>query len=363
MKKILYIILILFTFSSIHAQRIKDIAFLEGEASEQIIGYGLVVGLSGTGDSYRSSFTIQSITSMLKRFGITVPQDDLKTKNVAAVMVTATINNYLKPGSAFDVNVSSLGDARSLTGGTLLMTPLSGLSGTVFGFAQGPLSIGGYDIDTPTGNRISKNHSLAGRVPRGGILKQALPNAGFGANMIKVFLKEPDLTTASNVATSINTNFGVTIAKASDASEIVVEIPQSMADNKVSFLSQLESITVEVDQDARVVLNERTGTVVSGQHVRIMPVTISHGSLNITIRSNPMISQPGMFSGGSTQMFNNLIPFANQDSSKTIAIAGASNIQEVAAALNSLKVSPRDIISIFQALKEAGALVAEIVII
>jgi len=363
MKKILFSIIVLIFTINLSAQRIKDIAFLEGEASEQIIGYGIVVGLAGTGDSYRSSFTIQSITSMLKRFGITVPQNDLKTKNVAAVMVTATINNYLKPGTAFDVNVSSLGDARSLTGGTLLMTPLSGLSGTVYGFAQGSLSIGGYDIDTPTGNRISKNHSLAGRVPRGGILKQALPGADFGANMVKVFLREPDLTTASNVSTSINANFGTGVARAVDASEIVVQIPDALAQDKIGFLSQLESITVEIDQVARVVLNERTGTVVSGSHVRIMPVTISHGSLNITIRSNPMISQPGAFSGGSTQMFNNMMPFANQDSSKTIAIEGASNIQEVAAALNSLHVSPRDIISIFQALKEAGALVAEIVII
>lgn len=361
MKKLL--IILLFISAGLYGQRIKDIAFLEGETSEQIIGYGIVVGLSGTGDSYRSSFTIQSITSMLKRFGITVPQDDLKTKNAAAVMVTATINNYLKPGSKFDITVSSLGDARSLTGGTLLMTPLSGLSGTVYGFAQGPLSIGGYDIDTPTGGRISKNHSLAGRVPQGGVLKQSIPGSGIGENNVKIYLKEPDISTSNNVSNAINANFGDGVAQAVDASEIMVNIPDALAQDKVGFLAQLETLTVEIDQVAKVVLNERTGTVISGSMVRIMPVTISHGSLNITIRSNPIISQPGMFSGGSTQMFNNLVPYANQDSSKTIAIEGASNIQEVAAALNSLKVSPRDIISIFQALKEAGALVAEIVII
>ncbi len=360
-NKIVYILLICSTF--VFSQRIKDIAFLEGEKSQQVIGYGLVVGLAGSGDSHRSSMTMQSVKSMLERFGITVPATALKTKNVAAVMVTASIGSYLKPGSKFDVNVSSLGDARSLTGGTLLMTPLSGMDGQVYGMAQGPLSIGGYDIDTPTGNRISKNHSLAGRVPLGGQLQIPVSGNEVASNQIKLYLKSPDMTTSYNVSQAINTSFGNQIAKSVDASEVVIEIPGNMQDNRVAFVSQLEGLNVEMDYIAKVVLNERTGTVVSGSNVRIMPVTISHGSLNISIRSNPMLSQPGMFSGGQSIAFNNLIPTAVQDSSKTIAIDGATNIQEVAAALNSLKVSPRDIISIFQALKEAGALVAEIVII
>ena len=356
------VFILLFACSFLNAQRIKDIAFLDGEYSEQVIGYGLIVGLAGTGDSYRSEFTVQSITSMLKRFGITVPQTDLKTKNVAAVMVTATLNSYLKPGSNFDVIVSSMGDAKSLNGGTLLMTPLSGINGTVYGMAQGPISIGGYDFGTSSGGRVAKNHALAGRVPRGGVLKTEIQENTQYEQEVKVFLKEPDMQTASNVTNAINTKFGNSIAKSVDASEITVQIPQDQSNNVVGFLADLEALTVVTDVEAKVVLNERTGTVVSGNNVIIQPVSITHGSLNITIRSNPIISQPGAFSHGTTAIFNNLVPTVEQDSSKTVALDKASNVQEVAAALNSLKVSPKDIIAIFQALKEAGALTAELII-
>jgi len=356
------ITILFFACSLLQAQRIKDIAFLDGEYSEQVIGYGLIVGLAGTGDTYRSEFTIQSITSMLKRFGITVPQTDLKTKNVAAVMVTATLNSYLKPGSKFDVVVSSMGDAKSLNGGTLLMTPLSGMSGIVYGYAQGPISIGGYDIGTATGNRIIKNHALAGRVPRGGVLKTEIQQNIDFTQEVRVYLKEPDMQTSSNVSNAINAKFGNAIAKAVDASEVTVQIPADKQNDIVSFLAELEALPVVTDVEAKVVLNERTGTVVSGNNVVIQPVSITHGSLNITIRSYPIISQPGAFSRGSTAVFNNLIPYAQQDSSKTVALNKASNVQEVAAALNSLKVAPKDIIAIFQALKEAGALTAELII-
>ena len=364
MKKFVLILsIITLTFSLTHAQRVKDIAFITGQSSEQVIGYGLVVGLAGTGDSHRSSFTVQSVTSMLKRFGITVPQSELKTRNVAAVMVTASLNSNYKPGVRFDVNVSSMGDAKSLQGGTLLITPLSGLDGTVYATAQGPVSTGGYDITTPTGNRVAKNHSAAGRVPRGGNLKFELDVEGISGSEFSIYLRDPDLTTVNNVATAINTTFGGETAKALDASEIKVMVPDARSEDLVGFLAELESITVETDFAAKVVLNERTGTVVAGTNVKIQPVTISHGGLNINIKSYPIISQPGAFSRGQTAIFNNMVPTAEQDSSKAIAIQGASNVQEVAAALNSLKVSPKDIIAIFQALKEAGALVAELVII
>ncbi len=362
-KSVNYFIIILLLVSLNHAQRIKDIAFITGQSTEQVIGYGLVVGLSGTGDSHRSSFTIQSITSMLKRFGVTVPQEDLKTRNVAAVMVTASLNSSYKPGVKFDVTVSSLGDSKSLQGGTLLLTPLSGINGKVYGTAQGPVSVGGYDFTTPTGNRIARNHTSAGRVPRGGLLKYEMEAEGISENNLSVLLREPDLTTSSNVANAINTAFGEETAKAVDASEIKITVPENRAENLVGFLAELESILVETDYTAKVILNERTGTVVAGTNVKIHPVTISHGGLNIDIKSYPIISQPGAFSRGETAIFNNMVPSAYQDSSKAIAIQGASNVQEVAAALNSLKVSPKDIIAIFQALKEAGALIAELVII
>lgn len=359
-KKIL--VVFVFCTSIISAQRIKDIAFLDGEISEQIIGYGIIVGLAGTGDSYKSEFTVQSITSMLKRFGITVPQSDLRIRNVAAVMVTATLNAYLKPGAKFDVVVSSMGDAKSLNGGTLLMTPLSGMNGIVYGFAQGPISIGGYDFGTTTGNRIIKNHALAGRIPYGGILRAELQSGIQDAQELRVFLKQPDMQTSNNVSNAINAKFGENVARAVDASEITVQVPQDRSNNLVAFLAELEALPVQIDSDAKVVLNERTGTVVSGDNVVIQPVSITHGNLNITIRSYPIISQPGAFSKGTTAVFNNLIPYADQDSTKTVALDKASNVQEVAAALNSLKVTPKDIIAIFQALKEAGALTAELII-
>ncbi|MCF6270924.1 MAG: flagellar basal body P-ring protein FlgI [Melioribacteraceae bacterium] len=366
MKKIiLYIFtMILFWQVSLSAQRIKDIAYLSGSEEEQIIGYGLVVGLAGTGDSYRSTFTIQSVTSMLKRFGITVSQEQLKTKNVAAVMITATLNSFLKAGAKFDINVSSLGDSKSLAGGTLLMTPLSGLNGEVYGFAQGPMSVGGYDVQTSSGGRVGKNHTAAGRIPRGGILKRDMNPAVDYSSGLSLFLKTPDLTTANNVINIINSTFGTSTAKANDASEIVVAIPADRQENVIQFLSELESLEVMIDYIAKVVLNERTGTVVAGAHVKIMPVSITHGNLNIDVKSMPVISQPGAFARtGRTVFFNNLVPKVTEDTARTIAINGASNVQEVAAALNSLKVSPQDIISIFQALKESGALVAELVII
>jgi len=362
-SKVFGFLLFLLIFSNaITAQRIKDVAYLNGSGTEQIIGYGLVVGLAGTGDSYRSSFTIQSVASMLKRFGITVPQTDLKTKNVAAVIVTATLNSSLKAGAEFDVVVSSMGDATSLQGGTLLMTPLSGINGRVYGFAQGPISVGGYDVNTPTGNRISRNHSLAGRIPRGGSLKEPINLEHNSFDEVAIFLKDPDMTTSSNIMTAIRTKYGENSAKAVDAAEIIVTVPTDRQNNIVAFLAELENLEIQVDKIAKVVLNERTGTVVAGNNVKILPVSITHGSLNIQIRSYPTISQPNAFGRGNTVLFNNLIPSAYQDSTNTVAIQGATNVQEVAAALNSLKVSPRDIISIFQALKEAGALIAELVI-
>ena len=360
--KILILVLLLFS-GNILAQRIKDIAYFTGEKEEQIIGYGLVVGLDGSGDSYRTMFTVQSISSMLKRFGITVPQDQMRTRNVAAVMVTAKLNSFLKPGAEFDVTVSSLGDATSLQGGTLLMTPLSGMSGTVYGFAQGPMSVGGYDVTTPTGNRIGRNHTLAGRVPRGGILKIPLGPDKLNGQDLSLYLRDPDLTTANNIVNALNSKFGNNTAQAVDAGQVKIKVPTDRQNNLVGFLAEVEGLNVNVDYAAKVVVNERTGTIVAGLNVKIQPVTITHGGLNISIRSYPIISQPGAFSQGKTTVFNNMIPYVTQDSSKTIAIQGASNVQEVAAALNQLQVSPKDMIAIFQALKESGALIAELIII
>jgi len=246
-KSIIFLILAAVSFGGIKAQRIKDVAYISGYGSEQIIGYGLVVGLAGSGDSYRSAFTVQSVTSMLKRFGITVPQEDLKTRNVAAVIITAELSTNLKPGAEFDVTVSSLGDATSLQGGTLLMSPLSGINGQVYGFAQGAISVGGYDVNTLTGNRVSKNHSLAGRIPRGGTLREAI---GIPANLsqeVIIYLREPDITTSNNITNAINTQIGSEAAKAVDAAEIRVAVPSDKQNNLIAFLAVLENLQVQVE--------------------------------------------------------------------------------------------------------------------
>lgn len=364
MKNVKYILIILMISNVLFGQRIKDIAYFKGISSEQLIGYGLVVGLGGTGDSHRSTFTVQSVTSMLKRFGITVPETNLKTKNVAAVMVTAKVNNLSKQGTEFDVSVASLGDAKSLMGGTLLMTPLSRTNGEVFAMCQGAVSIGGYDINTSSGGRVAKNHALSGRIPNGGMLEKSILEEGFLPEELSVVLKTPDFTTSNAMADSINLAFGSNVATLVDAAEIALTIPADGQTSLTQFLARVESIEVIKDVIAKVVLNERTGTVVAGSSVKIAPVSISHGSLNITIQSFPIISQPSPFSQGETTVFNNQVPQVNEQDqgNSTYSIEGASNAQEVAAALNSLKVSPRDIIAIFQALKEAGALTAELVI-
>ncbi len=364
MKTFKYILMFFLISNVLFGQRIKDIAYFKGISSEQLIGYGLVVGLSGTGDSYRSTFTVQSVTSMLKRFGITVPETNLRTRNVAAVMVTAKVNNLAKQGTEFDVSVASLGDAKSLMGGTLLMTPLSRNNGDVFAMSQGAVSIGGYDINTSSGGRVAKNHALSGRIPNGGILEKPILEDGFIPEELSVILKDPDFTTSNAMADSINKSFGAQIATLVDGAEISLALPSDGQTSLTEFLARIESIEVIKDVIAKVVLNERTGTVVAGSNVKISPVSISHGSLNITIKSFPIISQPSPFSQGKTTVFNNQIPQVNEDRNEnsTYSIEGASNVQEVAAALNSLKVSPRDIIAIFQALKEAGALTAELVI-
>ncbi|MBD3409812.1 MAG: flagellar basal body P-ring protein FlgI [Ignavibacteriales bacterium] len=348
-------------------QRIKDVAYFRGETTTQLIGYGLVVGLAGSGDTHRSTFTQQSIVSMLKRFGVTVPDtyNRTRTRNVAAVMVTATIDNQLKPGGVFDVNVSSMGDAKSLMGGQLLQTPmLSHVTGELYGFAQGAISVGGYDINTATGGRIIKNHALNGRVPGGGSIMAALPGGVANTGEVGVYLKEPDYTTANNVALAINAQFGQAIAQAADAAEVRVQVPAGRQANLAGFLAELESTPVTVDVAARVVLNERTGTVVAGENVRINPVTITHGSLKIQVKAFPIISQPSPFSRGETVLFNNLVPYTETvDSAHVVTIEQpTTNVAEVAAALNSLRVSPRDVIAIFQAIKEAGALPAELVV-
>jgi flagellar P-ring protein FlgI len=366
MKKVYGLILVCLLGTSLicGATRIKDIATVQGVRGQQLIGYGLVVGLNGTGDTYRSTFTLQSVTSMLKRFGITVTQDDLRLRNVAAVIVTSTAPPFAKEGASVDVIVSSLGDATSLQGGTLLMTPISASDGVVYAVAQGPVSVGGISVKAG-GSEFRRNHTGAGRVPGGAQLERAVPIALQSDTVTSIALSQADFTTASRIVESINTKFGGTVARAADAASVTVSVPQQYrGEGKfVTFVSVIELLEVSPDAAAKVVINERTGTVVVGGNVTILPVAISHGGVNIEVQSTPVISQPGPFSKGETVVTSLTTVNAGEDSSTVVAMNGAATVQVVAKALNSLKVSPRDIIAIFQALKEASALKAELEII
>jgi len=358
---LLALCLFLTTFAGV---RIKEIAQLQGARQVQILGYGLVVGLDGTGDSRQSLIANQSVRNMLKHFAITVPAKRMNVRNVAAVIVTANILPFVKVGSRIDVIVSSLGDATSLEGGTLLLTPLMGPDGQIYARAQGAVSIGGFNINTIGGEKVRRNYALVGRVPAGAVLEKEIKQNFTDGNSISIILRNPDFTTADRIAKQVNQTFGNGIAVAKDAAQIVVTIPADYkADGKmVEFVSAIESLEIEPDQIAKVVVNERTGTVVIGENVTVSPVAISHGNLNVQISAMPIISQPAPFSRGQTVVVPQTQTNVETEKSKVMVMENATNVQQIAKALNALGVTSRDIIAIFQALKEVGALKAELII-
>jgi len=358
---LLALCLFLTTFAGV---RIKEIAQLQGARQVQILGYGLVVGLDGTGDSRQSLIANQSVRNMLKHFAITVPAKRMNVRNVAAVIVTANILPFVKVGSRIDVIVSSLGDATSLEGGTLLLTPLMGPDGQIYARAQGAVSIGGFNINTIGGEKVRRNYALVGRVPAGAVLEKEIKQNFTDGNSISIILRNPDFTTADRIAKQVNQTFGNSIAVAKDAAQIVVTIPADYkADGKmVEFVSAIESLEIEPDQIAKVVVNERTGTVVIGENVTVSPVAISHGNLNVQISAMPIISQPAPFSRGQTVVVPQTQTNVETEKSKVMVMENATNVQQIAKALNALGVTSRDIIAIFQALKEVGALKAELII-
>ncbi len=377
MKKTI-IILIIISFlliSNIFGQiRIKDIVSIENATAKSLIGYGLVTGLNGTGDrssrNYGSVFTVQTITNMLERFGITVPRENLRTRNVAAVMITANCPAFGRIGSRFDITVSSLGDATSLEGGILLMAPLLSNSGQQYAVGQGAISIGGYNIETSAGEKVRKNHALTGRIPGGAIMNRVDTTNTFDFSQpIRFLLHEPDFVTASRIAASINASNAndSLIATTLNAGVVEIKIPSNLKGTHaaVGFIAGIEVLEVRPDVEARVVINERTGTVVAGGNVKISEVMISHGSLTIHIRRRPMISQP---SASFTNTGSTVVEFVTEttvqeDIAQTAAIRETSSVQDLAAALNELGLRPRDVIAIFQSIKQAGALNAELIII
>jgi flagellar P-ring protein precursor FlgI len=360
----LLVILALSTLAS-YADRIKDIATIEGGGGIQVVGYGLVTGLNNTGDSPRSSFTIQSVLNMLKRFGLT-PQQSIfqqRTQNVAAVMVTATIPAYTRAGTKVDVTVSSIGDARSLQGGTLIMTPLVASDGVVYGMAQGPLSVGGYDIYA-LGSRSGKNLTNTGRIPGGLLLERNVEGALKSTTEIRIVLNHPDYTTATRIAAAINGLEGLAnTAQALDPSTVTVRFPQGTTQAQaIEYIARIEAADVVVDVAGKVVINERTGTIVVGGNVRLLPAVVAHGGLEIEIQQLNTVVQPAPFTIGTTARVSNAFVRTQEQANPAVALPATATVQDLANALNTLKVSPRDLVAIFQALKQAGALQADLII-
>jgi flagellar P-ring protein precursor FlgI len=341
--------------------RLKDIAGIQGVRSNQLVGYGLVVGLAGTGDSQQVSFTIQSVASMLQKFGVAVPSGSIKLKNVAAVMVTANLPAFVHSGDTIDVTVSSMGDAQSLLGGTLIQTPLQAANGQVYAVAQGPVSVGGFSAGSSGGGgSVTQNQVTAGRVPAGAIVEQDVPTTLAGNGDVSITLNEADYTTAVRVADAINkaAPAGVSAARAVDAGTI--NVAMNAGTDPVTIISELEDIPVNPDTSARIVINERTGTVVLGGMVSVSACAIAHGNLTIQIADDTTVSQPGPLSSGSTVTLPKNNISVSEGAQHLALIAPCPTIDRVVKALNALGVTPRDLISILQAMKDAGALNAEI---
>jgi len=349
----------------LQSARIKDIATIEGVSGVQVIGYGLVTGLGNKGDNQRASYTVQSVTNMLKRFGVTVPETNPRMRNVAAVMVTTTVPSFLRSGSKVDVQVSSIGDAQSLQGGVLLMTPLSRANGEYVGMAQGPLSVGGWDFQS-MGSRAGRNFVNTGRVPNGLILEAAIGGEYLDQQILRIVLRDPDFTTANNVAQVINQQggLGANAAVAIDAATIQVQMPGTDPAQNMPLISTIESLPIVSDPVARVVINERTGTIVIGGSVQLLPAVISHGGLEISIQKQVIIPQPAPFTIYPPQIAETAEITTQEEISPTnsLSIPEGATVEDMAAALNELNVSPRDLISIFQALKESGSLQGELII-
>jgi flagellar P-ring protein precursor FlgI len=350
------------------ASRIKDVAKLDGLAETQLIGYGLVVGLRGTGDGPRTQFTTQSVVNMLRNTGIEVPRERIQVRNVAAVMVTAKLYPFLKRGGNIDVTVSSIGDAKSLEGGTLLMSPLQATDGEIYALAQGALSIGGISKDGPQGKAsFSKNHSLVGEIPNGGIIQKEAPGGSMSNEDLRISLSNPDYSSAVAMAKSINANYKKPIAEAKDPVTVSVAVPEEFKGKRMEFIAEVENLDFAVSTVARVVLNEKTGTVIAGGNVSISEVAVSQGSITIQVKDNQQaqVSNTNAANSGTTQIQNttsNEDIAVNEPKAEMKVLPTSSNVADLAKSLNALGVSPRDIIAIFQAIKKAGALNAELVV-
>ncbi|MSP68019.1 MAG: flagellar basal body P-ring protein FlgI [Alphaproteobacteria bacterium] len=346
------------------ASRIKDIADFEGIRENLLVGYGLVVGLQGTGDSLgNSAFTQQSLIGMLERLGVNTRGVTLNTKNIAAVMVTGNLPAFARHRTRVDVTVSALGDSKSLLGGTLLVTPMLGADGEVYAVAQGQVAVGGFSAEGASGSQVTKAVPTSARIPSGAIVEREVGFELASMDVVNITLRNPDLTTSRRVAQAVNAFIGSPIARAMDPVTIKLQVPGGFAGNVASLLTDIEQLRITTDQVARVIIDERTGTIVMGENVRIDTVAIAQGNLTIRITETPQMSQPGAFApeGAETVVVARTdIKIEDGEAKKLAILQGGVSLQELVSGLNALGIGPRDMISILQAIKAAGALQAEI---
>ncbi len=348
---------------SAEATRIKDVADFEGVRDNMLVGYGLVVGLDGTGDSLNKAvFTKESFIAMLDRLGVRAREEALDSKNIAAVMVTTNLPAFARAGSRIDVSISAIGDASSLRGGTLLVTPMMGADGSAYAVAQGPVAIGGFSAGGAA-TTVTQGVPTSGRIASGAIVEQEVPFKLDGMKSIRLALKNPDFTTSQRIAKAINNNLGSNVAQSSDSGTVELTTPPSYENNVAQLITQIEQLSVTPDAPARVVIDENTGVVVIGDNVRISRVAIAQGNLTIRVTETPQVSQPGAFSevGQTTVVDRTQVDVLDSGKEKKLAIVnGGVSLQELVTGLNALGIGPRDMISILQAIKAAGALQADI---
>ncbi len=351
--------------NTVYAERIKDLAGIEGVRDNPLLGYGLVVGLDGTGDQTSSvTFTEQSLRSMLVQYGVTVPPSvKLSPKNVAAVSIHAVLPPFAKPGQKIDVTASSLGNSKSLRGGTLLMSPLRGADGQVYAIAQGNLAVGGLGVSGADGSSLAINIPSVGRIPNGASVERAVPNPFANGDSVVFNLHEPDFTTARRVVDAINLALGSEDAQAIDAVSISVQAPTEPS-KRVAFIGYLEEIDVRPGEGAgKIIVNSRTGTIVIGNHVTVGPAAVTHGSLTVTIKENTRINQPNPFANGETVAEPNTQIAVEEENNRMFELERGTTLSEIVQAINGVGAAPGDLVAILEALKQAGALRAQLIII
>jgi flagellar P-ring protein FlgI len=379
----LMVLLISFCLPSAgYSARIKDISSIKGIRQNQLLGYGLVIGLNGTGDKGGTKFTIQGLVNMLEHMGVHVDPDEVKVKNVAAVVVSAKLPPFARIGKQIDVILSSIGDSKSLVGGTLLLTPLKGVDNKVYALAQGPVSIGGFSAGGAAGGGVTKNHPTVGRISGGASIEKEIPLSIMSKNEMTIILNNPDFNTADRTVKAINLRFGENIAKSMDSGTLKFRVPEEFENKVVNLIAQIGEIEVEPDSIAKVIVNEKTGTVVVGENVRIQKVAVAHGNLSIQIKEESNVSQPQAFApsgggiapqqmgggkvvapGGSTVVTPESQVSVAEENNRLLLIPKGRTIGELVNALNAIGVTPRDLITILQAIKAAGALQGDLEII